>query len=68
MSDGLKFGRQAQYGKSMTLDELEDFVRTARVLEVDGRAKVRARVNFGAGIREVSVTSGELVEPHRATT
>lgn len=58
---------EASYGTSMTLGELNEFVKDARNAGIGDLTKVKVRVNFSAGIRQVSVTSDDGVKPKPET-
>lgn len=64
----LTFESEAQYGTTMTLEELGAFVENARRAGIGDLAKVKVRVDFRAGIKQVSVKSSDVVKPRRDDT
>lgn len=64
----LTFESEAQYGTTMTLEELGAFVQNARQAGIGGLARVKVRVDFRAGIKQVSVKSTDIVKPRRDDT
>lgn len=62
-SPKLTFESEAQYGTTMTLEELGAFVENARRAGIGDLAKVKVRVDFRAGIKQVSVKSTDVVKP-----
>lgn len=56
----MKITQTAQLDRKMTLDELNEFVERARANAIDGNALVFVRVNFGGGVREITVDGDKL--------
>ena len=59
----LTFEGKPKYGRDMTLEELEQFVADARRVGMADLVRVKVRASFGAGIRQLSASSEDVVKP-----
>lgn len=60
-SGGVTVEKRPEYGKELTLSELEQFVFRAREVGVPDLARIKVRASFGAGLRQITVSSVDIV-------